>query len=191
MNSPTHRQEAILIAQQKLKASPVYLDTETTGLEMGDEIVEIAIIDDDGNSLLDSLIKPAGNISRSASAVHGINAEMLKDSLTWAEIWPQVQEALNGKMVGIFNADFDIRMMRQSSQKYEISWEAPYKDNFCIMKLYAQFYGDWNPSRRSYKWQGLDAARRQCDLDLANAHRAKDDTLLTREILHYMANQMG
>jgi DNA polymerase-3 subunit epsilon len=189
MNSPTHQQEAILIAQQKLKASPVYLDTETTGLEQGDEIVEIAIIDDDGSPLLDSLVKPVGNISQGASAVHGINAEMLKDSPTWAEIWPQVQEALNGKVVGIYNADFDIRMMQQSSQKYGIDWEPPYKDFYCIMKMYAQFYGDWNSYRRSYKWQGLDAARRQCDLALPNSHRAKDDTLLAREVLHFMANQ--
>ena len=191
MKPKNHRQEAILIAQQKLRLSPVYLDTETTGLELGDEIVEIAIIDDDDNSLLDSLVKPVGIISQGASAVHGINPEMLKDAPTWEELWPQVQEALNGKVVGIFNADFDIRMMRQSSQKHGISWESPYKDFFCIMKLYAQYYGDWNPSRRSYKWQGLDAARRQCNLDLLNSHRAKDDTLLTRAVLHFMANQKG
>ncbi len=189
MNSPPHRQEAVLIAQQKLRLSPVYLDTEPTGLELGDEIVEIAIIDNDGNPLLDSLVKPAGKISQGASAVHGINAEMLKDSPTWAEIWPQIQETLKGKVVGIFNADFDLRMMSQSSQRHGISWEAPYKDEICIMKLYAQYYGEWNSYRRSYKWQGLDTAGKQCNLDLPNSHRAKDDTLLTREILHFMAKQ--
>ena len=38
----------------------VYLDTETTGLypEHGARIVEIAILDDDGRPLLDTLVDP-------------------------------------------------------------------------------------------------------------------------------------
>ena len=64
-----------------------------------------------------------------------------------------------------------------------------YLSHFCIMKLYAQFRGDWNARAGSYRWHGLDDARWQCGLNLSNAHRAHADTLLARAVLHYVAAQ--
>ena len=57
-NQLSQRQNAIMIARQVIAQNPVYLDTETTGLEKTDEIVEISIVDDSGQVLLDSLVKP-------------------------------------------------------------------------------------------------------------------------------------
>ena len=57
------------------------------------------------------------------------------------------------------------------------------------MKLYAQFYGQWNPRHGNYRWQSLDQAGEQCGIPLQNSHRAKDDTHLTRALLEYMAAQ--
>ena len=51
----------------------VYIDTETTGLYIGDEIVEIAIINDD-EVLLNSLVKPVNHTC-----------------------WPDAQESVAGK----------------------------------------------------------------------------------------------
>ncbi len=189
MNRKTHRLEAILTAQKKLALKPVYLDAETTGMEELDEIIEIAVVNHDGSVLVDSFVKPIGDISPSAYAVHGISEAMIKDAPTWTEFWPRVEESLQGRVVGIYNADFDIRLMEQSHQISQLIWQPPYADQFCIMKLYAQFYGEWNPSTRSYRWQKLDAARGQCNINIPNTHRAKDDTLLARAILHYMAEQ--
>ena len=39
---PPIRQRAIQTAQKILAAQPIYLDTETTGLENSDEIIEIS-----------------------------------------------------------------------------------------------------------------------------------------------------
>jgi len=52
----------------------VYLDTETTGLSPGNgaRIVEIAILDDDGRPLLDTLVNPDCEIPDEASSIHGI-----------------------------------------------------------------------------------------------------------------------
>ena len=36
----------------------VYLDTETTGVADDDEMVELTILDDDGEPLINTLIKP-------------------------------------------------------------------------------------------------------------------------------------
>jgi DNA polymerase-3 subunit epsilon len=189
MNKKQHRLEAILIAKQKIGFNPIYLDAETTGTGERDEIIEIAIADHDGSILVNSFVKPMGKISPEAYAIHGITDESLSAAPTWEEIWPQVEKAIHGRIVGIYNADFDIRMMKQSHQISGMAWKPPYSDYFCIMKLYAQFYGDWNPSARDYRWQKLDAARWQTNLKIPNSHRATDDTLLARALLHYMAEQ--
>ena len=189
MNHKQHRLEAILVAKKKLTLDPVYLDVETTGMEALDEIIEIAIVDHGGSTLIDSFVKPVGDISPDAYAIHGISEDMITDAPTWTALWPQVEQSLQGRVVGIYNADFDIRLMEQSQHTNQMDWQPPYSDYFCIMKLYAQFHGDWNPSRRSYRWQSLDAARRQCNIGLPNTHRAKDDTLLAQALLHYMADQ--
>ena len=185
------RFDAVQQAKEYISKKPVYLDTETTGTGPNAEIVEICIVDHDGAILLDSLVKPRGKIEAGARNVHGISDSMLSDAPGWQDIWPQVDEALRGRHVGIYNQDFDLRMMQQSHQRNWMQWKQPQATFFCIMKLYAHFFGQWNPKRRSYRWQSLDNARGQCILDLPNSHRAKDDTLLTRQVLLHMAGAGG
>ena len=189
MNRKQHRLEAILVAKQKLQLNPIYLDAETTGTSEVDEIIELAIIDHNGSVLLDTYVKPAGKVSPDAYAIHGISEEMIKDAPVWMEVWLDVQKVMQGRVVGIYNADFDTRMLKQTHQIAGLEWDPPYDDSFCIMKLYARFYGEWNPSARDYRWQKLENARWQANLKTPNSHRAKDDTLLARELLHYMAAQ--
>ena len=191
MDQKNPRQEAILVAKKILAASPIYLDTETTGMGYHDEVVEIAILDHDGSVVIDSLVKSIGEISSEAFAVHGITKGMVADAPTWGELWPEVEAALKDRVVAIYNAEFDNRMMMQSNRLHGLSWVPQYKDSFCIMKLYAQFYGQWNSYHNSFTWQSLDSARRQCSIEIPNTHRAKDDTLLARAVLHYMAGQEG
>jgi DNA polymerase-3 subunit epsilon len=184
------RKEAIQTARKWIAQQPVYIDTETTGIGPADVIVEISIIDHTGAALVDTLVRPVGSISPEAMAVHGISNEMVREARRWDEIWPEVEAALSNRAVGIYNADFDLRMLQQTHQKNWLRWANPQGVQFfCIMKLYAQFYGEWNHRRGGYRWQSLDAAGKQCGIALPNSHRAKDDTLLTRAVLGYMAQQ--
>ena len=188
MNSSA-RSEAIQLARQWLSRKPVYIDTETTGTGPNDSIIEVSVIDHDGGVLVDSLVKPVGKISPGARAVHRITNDMIKDAPRWESVWTQVEAAITNRVIGIYNVDFDLRMMRQSHQMNWLRWsDPPGADFFCIMKLYAQFWGQWNPKYGNYRWQSLDQAREQCRIPLPNSHRAKDDTLLTRALLEYMAN---
>jgi DNA polymerase-3 subunit epsilon len=175
------RQRAIKTAQEYWLARPLFIDTETTGLDGLAEIVEISILDQDGGVLLDSLVKPLRRIPQDVIQVHGITNEMVQDAPTWAEIWPQVEDILKERYVGVYNAEFDLRMMRQSHRSNGMAWK--FRDNkiFCIMKLYAQFRG-------AYRWQKLEAAGRQCGIALPNSHRARDDALLAKAVLQHMAN---
>ena len=181
------RAEAIRRAKEYLAQQPVFLDTETTGIGPNAEIVEISVLDFDARILVDTLVKPRGSIELGAQRVHGIGPEMLDSAPGWEVVWPDVQAALAGRAVGIFNADFDLRMMQQSHQLNRMQWQQPKDEYFCIMRLYAQFYGQWNAQRRSYRWQSLENARAQCSLQTPNSHRALDDTRLAREVLLHMA----
>jgi DNA polymerase III epsilon subunit-like protein len=95
---------------------------------------------------------------------------------------------LKGRVLGIFNADFDLRLMRQTCGLHGIRWEQPFQRSFCIMELFSQYYGEWNPARSSYKWKSLDFAGRYFKLPETNSHRAKQDTLLSKLVLEAIAN---
>ncbi len=186
MNS-RERKNAVQTARSLLEKRPVYLDTETTGTGITAEIIEIAIVDTDSSVLFDSLVKPRGAIEPDAQRVHGLTMADLQSAPSWQQTWPQVEAVLSGRVVGIYNSEFDLRMMKQSHQRSWLAWKLPEDGFFCLMKLYASFYGDWDARRGSYRWQALELARQQCDLALPNSHRAYDDALLARAIHLYMA----
>jgi len=189
MNHLLERQAAIFEAKREMSRQPVYLDTETTGLESTDQIVEVCVLDYDGTVLIDSLVKPSGSIPSSATRIHGVTTDMVKDAPTWPDLWPQVEAAMVNRRVAIYNAEFDVRLMKQSHRKHHMNWQLPNDLFFCVMKLYARFYGQWDSSRGSYRWQNLESAGRQCKIALPNAHRARADTLLARAVLQYVAEQ--
>jgi len=184
------RIEAILRARDYINRHPLYLDTETTGVGPNDNIVEIAIIDHTGEILVDTLVKPVGRIQLEAMTIHGISNEMIENAPRWNEVWHEIESILAGRLVGIYNADFDLRMMQQSHTSSWMQWSVPIgMETFCIMKLYAQFHGEWDHKRGNYRWQSLDTAGKQLSILLPNSHRAKEDTLLTKAVLEYIASQ--
>ncbi len=183
------RSEAIQIAREKIARRPLYLDTETTGNGPGDEIIQVAVVDEDGQVLLDSLVKPSVKITPEAQWVHGISDADLTNAPRWFHVWPQLEPLLAGRTVGIYNADFDLRMIQQTNARYHIRWDPESVSFFCIMKLYAQFHGERNPKTGGYRYQSLEMAGRQCRIPQPGPlHQACQDTRLARAVLHYMAN---
>lgn len=181
------RQNVIQEARAFLAAKPVYLDTETTGMHLSAEVIEIGIIDDQGQILFDQLIRPRGRIDPAAGRVHGITPEMLADAPTWEQVWPRAEAVLLDNKIGVYNVEFDLRLIKQSNERSWIRSALPGGNFFDIMKLYARYYGDWDAYHRSFRFQSLELAGRQCGIRLPNAHRAVDDCLLTRALLHHMA----
>lgn len=189
MTSPsiTPRMQAIQLARQIIEKNPVFLDTETTGLEKQDEVVEISVMDSNGQALFDSLIKPSQPIPEATTRIHGITQEMVQKAPAWPLAWMQLRPILLNRLIVAYNADFDKRMLEQSHARYRM----PFKDalNFIdLLRLYAQFRGEWDNTRRSWKYHSLDAAGKQCGIALPNAHRAAADTLLTRAVLFHISN---
>jgi DNA polymerase-3 subunit epsilon len=186
----SRRLSIIQQARSLIVSNPVYLDTETTGMHLSAEVIEVGIIDDQGQVLYDSLIRPRGKIDPAAARVHGITPEMLAGAPTWDQAWPQAEKVLLDRRIGVYNVEFDLRLIKQSHNRSWMRWVLPESNFFDIMKLYAQFFGDWDPYHRTFRYQSLEQAGRQCHIPLPNAHRAVDDCLLTRAVLHHMADSV-
>lgn len=186
-NAQEARRQAVEEAARIVALAPIYLDTETTGLENWDEIIEVGVVDSSGKVLLETLIKPQGSIPPDATRIHGISDREVRTAPTWRQIWPQLERVLEGRHLAIYNAEYDMRMMRQSHARNQMTWASPLLQTHCIMQLYARYRGEWNPAHRSYRWHSLEAAGKQCGIQLSNTHRAVDDTLLARAVLLHMA----
>ncbi len=179
-------QRAVQFSRNVLQQKPVYLDTETTGLSKTDEIVEISVIDFDGASLFESLVRPTQPIPPESSRIHHITSEMVRIASPWPLVWPQLKPILAGRIIGIYNADFDLRMMQQSMERFRMPWRESFK-TFDILKLFSDFRSEYDPIKRSNRYFKLEDAGRFFNISLPNAHRATADTLLTRAVLHCIA----
>lgn len=182
------RLQAIQDARRLISNKPVFMDTETTGTGPSAEIIEISVIDSNGETLVDTLVCPHRPIPADATRIHGITNPMVQLAPSWAAVWPQVLEVLQGRPLGIYNAEFDLRLMRQTHRLYGMPWFTAGIQPFCIMKLYARFHGEYNFKTGDYRWISLDQAGQQCRLPLPNSHRARDDSLLARALLQFMAD---
>ncbi|MCF7989008.1 MAG: 3'-5' exonuclease [Thiohalocapsa sp.] len=182
-----HRQTLARIARGWLARRPVYLDTETTGLGPDAEIVEIAILETDGSALVDLRVRPKRPIPPAATRVHGIGNWDVRDAPSWPEVQEQVAAALRGRALVIYNAAYDLRMLVQTAWLHD-SPRPPAETAFCAMKLYAEWYGEWNDIRGSYRWQRLGEAARQMGLAVpADLHSAAADAGLTRRVVEGVA----
>jgi DNA polymerase-3 subunit epsilon len=190
MNPEMGRLEALRETKAALGQEPLFLDTETTGLGARDEIVEICVLDSGGEVLMNQLVKPKRRIPRDATQVHGITEAHVAEAPSWSQVYPQVEELLGGRLVAAYNADFDRRMLVQTNLNHRVGLLPREVQWFCIMKAYAKFHGQWDSSRRSYRWQSLEQAGRQCGLRLPNSHRAQADTFLAKAVFDHMAGML-
>ena len=114
----------------------VFLDLETTGLDSRiDEIVEIGILDQDGQVLLDTLVRPVQHRSwPGAQRVHGIAPADVQDAPTHEALRPRIIEAVSDALVVIYNAPFDAGFLR-----FELAASAEIR---CAMREFAEVFGE-------------------------------------------------
>ncbi len=154
---------------------PLFLDTETTGLNNVDQIVEIAIVDADGYVLYHSLVRPTVAISDGAAAVHGISESELASAPTWPAIYKDVRQLLKGRMVVGHNIGFDDRMLRQTCEAHRLD-EIDF-DWRCTMDLLTSYNsGRWPRLARAVELAGVD-------FPTGDAHRAQHDAECVRRIV--------
>jgi DNA polymerase III subunit epsilon len=161
-----------------LAADPLFLDTETTGLDDKAEVVELAVVNADGKILVDTLIKPVNPIPREATALHGITNEMVKTAPCWQDIYPEISAFITGRLVLAYNAPFDARMLEQTCGLYRLP--ALSVDWQCIMRMYKDH-------THNYKYVTLSQAAAECRVAIpGEIHRALADTWLCLGIVRYI-----
>jgi DNA polymerase III subunit epsilon len=162
------------------------LDTETTGLKQTDEIVQVGIVDKQGKTIFNSLVKPTKPVPRDAMAIHGISNEMLVNAPPFSELYVKLSSILAGQPLIAYNMEFDWRMLAQTNALYKLP-------NFftgarhCAMLEYARYKGQFDLQRRTYRYYSLSQACKQQRIVVENAHDALGDVRLTLALMRKMA----
>lgn len=168
------------------RSDVLYLDTETTGLGVSDEVIDIAALDNDGRVLLNTLVKPHRLIPLIATEIHGITNHMVTDAPDWPAVYTQLVDLFSRyKHVVVYNADFDRRLIGQSCASHVL--RPPQARWHCAMKRYAEFVGDQSSSFGDYRWFNLGMAVRRLGLTVVADHRALSDARACRAVVEAMA----
>lgn len=155
----------------------VFLDIETTGFSASDdEIIEIAIIGNDGRVLFESLCRPVRKIiSGAITRITGITNKMVANAPTLAEIWPRLQILLAGKRVVIYNKAFDRRFFPDDLDCAG--------DIVCAMHAWRLHVSEQG-LRSGYKL--ADAAAAVGYIWTGDSHRARADAMATRAVWNFV-----
>lgn len=105
-----------------LDSSCIILDTETTGMTRQDEVVELGIIDIEGNVLYSSLFSHEQPMNPMAQAVNHLTEEDLAGAPCIREEAEKILSLLEGKLVIGHNISFDENLLRQSFERYGLSF---------------------------------------------------------------------
>lgn len=159
----------------------VYVDTETTGLNpKTNAILELAIIDDAGEVLLQSLVNPWPHKEwAEAQAIHGISPEMVRHAPLLHDLWPIVFRIIQGARVVFFNAEYDRYFFPNGQLMYcEIQ---------CAMLRMAGYLKIPSTRGSGYRWPNLkDAAAHVGHKWEGKAHRAAADAQAARSVWKYL-----
>ena len=153
----------------------IAFDVETTGFSKhNDEILQLSILDLDGNVLFNSYVKPYWKTEwTSAMEVNGITPEMVENAPYPHEILPQIKGIVNSANVLVgYNNPFDMGFLEQ----WGINFEG--KQVYDVMREFAPVYGVWREDKGEYKNQKLGIAAEFFGFEF-NAHDSLEDTKAT------------
>jgi len=158
------------------------VDVETTGLLNKDpktEVVQISMINAEGQIVLSALVDPQRPIPLEAQKIHKIDERAVRGCPPWPVIGQLVAGIMQGRHVVCYNSGFDVHLIMTLFERYGI--EPPQFEVSCAMDAYSAYVGEWSSSKGSYKWQRLPA------LAYGAAHDAVVDCESTRLLMKKMA----
>ncbi len=130
----------------------IVIDTATTGLNADtDELLQVSIIDGQGNTLFNSYIKPLYTDNwNKAMAVNHITPETVATAPNILEVKQEISRIINSAHTIIgYNVDFDLGFLSNIGIRNE---NAAIVD---VMEDFADIYGEWSEQYGCHKWQKL------------------------------------
>ena len=115
------------------------LDVESSALGPAAELVEIAIVGADGGTLIDTIVRPRGQLAPDAQRVHGLDAAALARADPFEEVYPGLAKLLAGRTVIAYHAAFDHQVLDYSCELVSLSIISCVWD--CAMLRYEQWRG--------------------------------------------------
>jgi len=163
-----------------MKHTLIFLDTETTGTEKEDRLIQLAYRTSDGEEV-NELFNPGRKIAIEAMAVHHITEKMIqgKEKFSESETYRKLKKRLEkGNILVAHNAQFDIAMLEKEGLKIP---------NF-IDTLKVARHLDQEGKIPSYAMQYL---RYFLDIEVeAIAHDAWGDILVLEKLFYRMLKKM-
>ncbi len=161
-----------------LKRPIVFFDLETTGVDTAkDRIVEISMIKimPDGEEVVRTRrINPQMHIPESATEIHGITDDDVKDAPTFAQIAKSLSQFIEGCDFGGFNSNrFDLPMLVEEFLRVGVDVDFRRRKFVDVQNIFHKM--EQRTLVAAYKFY--------CDKNLDDAHSAEADTRATYEVL--------
>jgi DNA polymerase III epsilon subunit-like protein len=171
----------------------VLLDTETTGLEKTDTVIEIAVISAaQGTTLLNTRIQTDQPIREEATYRHHLTESDLQSAPSFSEVWAGLLAIFNQTQTIIcYSADFHREKLMWTAQHYgfalpKVEWQ-------CLMVRYATFYGKvrLDDPVCPFQWQELSQACKQQGTQGGQSPRSLAQVQRARRLLQALAKKKG
>jgi DNA polymerase-3 subunit epsilon len=164
--------------QLNLKRPLVFLDLETTGVNVGaDRIVEIALLKIDVSGerqALRHLVNPTIPIPAGATAVHHITNEDVKDCPKFSDLARELSDFIGDYDLAGYNSNkFDIPLLLEEFTRAGIAFDLNVRKLIDVQNIFHKM--EQRTLGAAYKFY--------CDKDLIGAHTAEADTFATFEVL--------
>lgn len=156
----------------------VFFDLETTGVDTSrDRIVELSMIKimPDGEKIIKTRrINPQMPIPASATEVHGISDDDVKDCPTFGQIAKSLQQFIAGCDFGGFNSNrFDVPVLVEEFLRAGVDIDLKKSKFVDVQNIFHKL------EQRTL----VAAYKLYCGKDLTDAHSAEADTMATFEVL--------
>lgn len=164
---------------------PLILDTETSGLEAHQEVIELGLVELDGSVILNTLIQCQADIPVDATNIHGITKTMLTSAPSFPNVWATLQPYQDRDII-IYNATFDIPFLMQTAARYRI--RLPRLKSHCLMIQYLRYITALQQQQEENRpnSHSLDMACAHFGIPVGG-HRALSDAQAARNVLRSLA----
>ncbi|WP_435236080.1 3'-5' exonuclease [Psychromonas sp. PT13] len=193
LNYQSHKEEVNIGLLQDICAYPVekllFLDCETTSLDEP-SIIELAIVDFNGNVIYSSRFATTYIINESAFKAHGINKNDLINCPSAETELQSILTILKNKRVVTYNTNFDFRALKFtfSTPSMNFFFSELEKNSICLMAAIKL-------KLKLYKPLSLTEACKQFDVEKLPAHNAINDAYMLQRLytkfLELIVNNTG